>query len=55
MTPTTHIVERAFELAPKSASVEDIRKALRDEGYANVDAYLAGPSIRADLKKRLAQ
>ena len=52
---TTHIVERAFQLAPKSASVEEIRKALRDEGYASVDAYLAGPSIRSDLKQRLAQ
>lgn len=49
---TTHIVERAFQLAPKSNSIEEIRKALRQEGYANVDAHLAGASIKADLKKR---
>jgi tRNA G26 N,N-dimethylase Trm1 len=49
-----HIVERAFQLAPSLSSLEDIRKALRQEGYSNVDAHLAGASIRADLKKRLA-
>lgn len=49
---TTNIIERAFQLAPASSSVEEIRKALRNEGYSNVDAHLAGASIRADLKKR---
>ena len=51
---TTNIIERAFQLAPASSSVEEIRKALRNEGYSNVDAHLAGASIRADLKKRFA-
>lgn len=49
-----HIVERAFQLAPSVSSVEEIRKALRHEGYSNIDAHLAGASIRADLKKRFA-
>jgi tRNA G26 N,N-dimethylase Trm1 len=48
----THIIERAFQLAPTSSSIEQIRKALRQEGYSNVDAHLAGASIKADLKKR---
>jgi 2-oxo-4-hydroxy-4-carboxy--5-ureidoimidazoline (OHCU) decarboxylase len=52
---TPHIVERAFQLAPTFTSVEEIRKALRDEGYSNVDAHLSGASIRADLKKRFAR
>ena len=52
---TTHIIERAFQLAPGVSSVEEIRKALRQEGYANVDAHLAGASIRADLKKRFGR
>jgi tRNA G26 N,N-dimethylase Trm1 len=52
---TPHIVERAFQLAPSVTSVEEIRTALRREGYSNVDAHLAGASIRADLKKRLAR
>ena len=50
-----HIIERAFQLAPDVSSVEEIRKALRHEGYSNVDAHLAGASIRADLKKRFAR
>jgi hypothetical protein len=50
-----HIIERAFQLAPRYSSVEEIRKVLRQEGYSNVDAHLAGASIRADLKKRFAQ
>jgi hypothetical protein len=48
---TPHIVERAFQLAPRYSIVEEIRKALRHEGYSNIDAHLAGASIRADLKK----
>ena len=36
------IIERAFQLAPASTSVDDIRKTLRQEGYSNVDAHLAG-------------
>jgi hypothetical protein len=48
---TPHIVERAFQLAPHYSSVEEIRKALKHEGYSNIDAHLAGASIRADLKK----
>jgi tRNA G26 N,N-dimethylase Trm1 len=50
-----HIIERAFQLAPASASIDEIRKALREEGYSNVDAHLAGAAIKADLKKRFAQ
>lgn len=49
------IIERAFQLAPGSSSIEEIRKALRHEGYSNVDAHLGGASIKADLKKRFAR
>jgi hypothetical protein len=49
-TPT--IIERAFEVARESTSIEDIRKVLRREGYSNVDAHLGGASIKAELKKR---
>ena len=49
-----NIIERAFQLAQTTDNVEAIRKALRKEGYANVDAHLAGASIRADLKKQFA-
>jgi tRNA G26 N,N-dimethylase Trm1 len=50
-----HITERAFQLAPGSSSIEEIRKVLRQEGYSQVDAHLEGASIKADLKKRFAQ
>ena len=45
------IIERAFELAHHMTTVEDVRKALKNEGYSHVDAHLAGPSIKADLKR----
>ena len=49
---THNIIERAFQLASDSTSIEEIRKTLRREGYSNVDAHLGGASIKADLKKR---
>ena len=52
---TANIIERAFQLAPAVSSIEEIRRALRQEGYSNVDAHLAGALIRADLKKRFAR
>jgi tRNA G26 N,N-dimethylase Trm1 len=52
---TPNIIERAFQLASDSTSIEEIRKTLRREGYSNVDAHLGGASIKADLKKRFAR
>ena len=52
---TPNIIERAFQLAPGSTSVEEIRKVLRQEGYSNVDAHLGGASIKADLKKQFVR
>lgn len=50
MHPTS-VIERAFELARSSTTIDEIRHALKHEGYSNVDAHLAGPKIKADLKK----
>lgn len=47
-----NIIERAFELARSSTTIEEVRNALRREGYSNVDAHLAGPTIKSDLRKR---
>jgi hypothetical protein len=52
---TPDIIERAFQLANSSASIDDVRNALRREGYSSVDAHLAGPTIKADLRKRLVR
>jgi hypothetical protein len=49
---TQNIIERAFQLARGSTDIDDIRKTLRREGYSNVDAHLAGASIKAELKKQ---
>ena len=49
--PTT--VERAFELARSGAcaNLPAIAAALKGERHELVDAHLAGPSIRKDLKR----
>ncbi|MEA3081686.1 MAG: hypothetical protein QOD54_1354 [Sphingomonadales bacterium] len=52
---TANIIERAFQLACDSTSIDEIRRALRQEGYSNVDAHLSGASIKADLKKRFVR
>jgi hypothetical protein len=51
---TQNIIERAFQLARGSTNIDEIRKTLRREGYSNVDAHLAGASIKAQLKKQFA-
>ena len=48
---TQNIIERAFQLARRSDDLDEIRKTLRQEGYSSVEAHLAGPSIKADLKR----
>lgn len=47
------IIERAYQLAAQSGSLEEIRRKLVDEGYFNVHAHLGGRQIRRDLVKRL--
>jgi tRNA G26 N,N-dimethylase Trm1 len=47
----TNVIERAFELARLSRTIDEVRSALKSEGYSNVDAHLAGRAIKADLKK----
>lgn len=48
-------VERAFELAPESATLEELRQKLKREGYSQVEEHLSGGSLRSDLKKMLGQ
>lgn len=46
-----HILERAFELAQSGdcGSIDDIRRQLKAENYAQVDAHLAGSTVRRQL------
>ena len=46
------IIERAFQLARYSTTIDEIRETLLSEGYSNVDARLGSASIEADLKKQ---
>lgn len=48
------IIERAFQLARECSDLNAIRATLRKEGYANVDAHLAGGAIKGDLKRIFA-
>jgi hypothetical protein len=48
------VIERAFQLAGDSGSLEELRRKLRNEGYALVDAHLSGSQIKRQLKVRLA-
>ena len=45
-------VERAFQLARESTSLEEVRRKLISEGFANIDAHLQG-SLRRELKQLL--
>ena len=44
-------VARAFELAKEGTcrSLTEIRRRLKEEGYGNTEAHLAGSSIRKQL------
>ncbi len=44
------VIERAFQLAATRSTIDEIKQALRAEGYAQVDAHLTGPMIRRELK-----
>jgi hypothetical protein len=48
-------VERAFEMARdgKYADLGEIVAALKRERHDSVEAHLAGPSIRRDLRRAL--
>ena len=52
MSDETNIIVRAFQIAGECTNLNDMRAKLRGEGFSNVDAHLAGGSIRAELKKR---
>ena len=49
----TNIIERAFQLAGDSGSVEEVKRKLIHEGYIGVHAHLGGRLTRSDIVKRL--
>lgn len=52
-TSTHSIIERAFELARsgRCQNVAEVGAKLKQERYESVEAHLAGPSIRRELRR----
>jgi hypothetical protein len=55
MRKAASAVERAFQVAGSCATIDEIRRMLRAEGYAQVDAHLDGRMIRRELKVLLRE
>jgi hypothetical protein len=55
MRMATSVVERAFQVAGSCATIDEIRRMLRAEGFAQVDAHLGGRMIRRELKVLLRE
>ena len=55
--PTLRILERAFELARSGevASVLDVGKRLKAEGFEAVASHMASPSLRSQLGSTIRQ
>lgn len=47
------IIERAYQIATESGSLDEVRHRLTREGYFNVEAHLSGPQIKRELTGRL--
>ena len=54
MPDKTHLVMRAFELAPQCSNLKDLHKLLREDGYTSrsIESHLAGLGMRRELKQR---
>ncbi|HWJ58073.1 MAG TPA: hypothetical protein VNR68_00295 [Sphingomicrobium sp.] len=47
------IIRRAYELAPLSRSLDEVRSKLRREGYFQIDAHFSSGTLRKELTKLL--
>jgi hypothetical protein len=47
------IIERAFQIAGESASLDEVKQRLVREGYFSVEAHLQGRQIRRELADQL--
>ena len=48
-----NIIERAFQIAAESGSIEEVRIKLASEGYLNVHRHLGGKHTRMQILERL--
>jgi len=49
----TNVIERALQIAPTSASIEDVKRQLIREGYVRVNTNLSDWKVRRQLLLRL--
>ena len=49
----TNVIERAFELAPECATLDELKKKLVREGAFQVRAQLSGRQIRTQISSLL--
>jgi hypothetical protein len=52
-TMTAGIIERALQLAAESASVSEVKRKLKAEGYTQIEEHLGGRLIRSQIVERL--
>jgi hypothetical protein len=48
-----NVIERAFQIAAESGSVEEVKNKLSREGYLNVHRHLGGKHTRSQILERL--
>ncbi len=48
-----NVIERAFQLAAESGSVDEVKTKLSREGYLNVHRHLGGKHTRSQILERL--
>jgi hypothetical protein len=48
-----NIIERAFQLAAESGSIDEVQRKLMREGFFHVHAHLAGRQMRGEIQRRL--
>lgn len=48
-----NVIERAYQLARESGSVDEVVRKLSHEGYLNAHGHLSGRQIRQEIVARL--
>ena len=48
-----NVIERAYQLAHESGSVDEVVRKLSQEGYLNAYGHLSGRQIRQEITARL--
>jgi hypothetical protein len=55
MTNRAGVAERAFQLAPSSRTLDELRDKLSNESYENINGHFSSAVLRRSLTKLLAR